>query len=101
MMYGLGLPVLFPIAAISILVLYILEKILINYSYRLPPSYDEKLNTNVLSILQYAPLFGLIFGYWMFSNKQLLANNIYLMESSTSVRKTGHVWIDLFTPSGY
>lgn len=69
MMYGVGLPVLFPIAALSILVLYILEKSLINYSYRLPPTYDERLNNNVLSILSYAPLFGLIFGYWMFSSK--------------------------------
>lgn len=69
MMYGVGLPILFPIAATSFLVLYMVEKTLIYYVYRQPPMYDEKLNNNVLSILTYAPLLFLSFGYWMFSSK--------------------------------
>ena len=69
MMYGVGLPVLFPIAACSFLILYLVEKTMIYYAYRQPPMYDEKLNNNVLSILTYAPLLFLSFGYWMFSSK--------------------------------
>ncbi len=34
MMYGLGIPILFPIAAISFLTLYLVEKVMIYYSYR-------------------------------------------------------------------
>ena len=34
MMYGVGLPVLFPIALVSISVLYLVEKLMIYYSYR-------------------------------------------------------------------
>lgn len=68
MMYGLGLPILFPIAAVSLLVLYMVEKLMVYYSYRQPPMYDERLNNNVLSIMTYAPLLFLSFGYWMFSS---------------------------------
>ena len=42
-MYGFGMPILFPIAAVSLLVLYFVEKTLLFYAYRLPPMYDEHL----------------------------------------------------------
>lgn len=38
--YGYGIPVLFPIAAIAILILYLVEKSMLYYAYRLPPMYD-------------------------------------------------------------
>jgi hypothetical protein len=66
--YGLGLPLLFPLAAIAFFVFFVVEKSMIYYSYRQPPTYDDKLNISVLSILTYAPLFMLAFGYWMLSN---------------------------------
>ena len=42
--FGYGIPVLFPIAAIAILVLYLVEKTMLYYAYRLPPMYDERLS---------------------------------------------------------
>jgi hypothetical protein len=75
MMYGIGLPVLFPVAVLSFLTLYLIEKTMIYYVYRQPPMYDARLNENVLSILTYAPLLFLSFGYWMISNHQLYAND--------------------------
>jgi hypothetical protein len=69
MMYGMGLPILFPIAALSLLVIYCMEKMMLYFVYREPPMYDEKLNNNALSILTYAPLLFLSFGYWMLSSK--------------------------------
>lgn len=69
MMYGIGLPILFPIAATSLIVLYVMEKLLVFYSYRLPPSYDQLLSDNALYILRFPPMFMLGLGYWMFSNK--------------------------------
>jgi hypothetical protein len=68
-MYGLGIPILFPIAVLSFLVLYLVEKTMLYYSYRQPPMYDDKLNKSVLTKMTYAPLLFLIFGYWMFSSK--------------------------------
>jgi len=39
-MYGLALPLLFPIALLAFLVLYVTEKLTITYYYRKPPMYD-------------------------------------------------------------
>jgi hypothetical protein len=74
MMYGMGIPVLFPIAALSFFTLYCMEKLMLHFVYRKPPMYDEKLITNALNILTYAPLLFLSFGYWMLSSNQLLGN---------------------------
>jgi hypothetical protein len=73
---------------------------MIYFSYRLPPTYDEKLNNNVLSIMTYAPLLFLSFGYWMLSSRQLYGNDVHYIESATAT-KSGHIWWDFFLPSGY
>ena len=74
MTYGYGIPILFPIAAFGIVVLYLVEKTMLYYAYRLPPMYDERLSQSVINMLSYAPLIYLGFGYWMASNKQMLSN---------------------------
>jgi len=103
MMYGMGLPILFPIAAFSFLTLYCMEKLLLHYVYREPPMYDEKLNKNALAILTYAPILFLAFGYWMLSSKQLLGNDLphtwkYLNDVDI---ESGHHWTEVFTNAAY
>mmetsp|Transcript_21710 Transcript_21710/g.16011 ORF Transcript_21710/g.16011 Transcript_21710/m.16011 type:complete len:569 (+) Transcript_21710:1-1707(+) len=101
-MYGLGIPAMWPIAVVQYFVLYIVEKLMIYYSYRQPPMYDNKLNDRVLGILSYAPLFLLTFGYWMVSNKQLLSNDyIYYVVQSSDIMETGHLWTSVFKKEGY
>jgi len=72
LMFGPGIPELFPIAAASFIVLYCVENYMLYYVYRKPPAYDERLNDSVLANLSKAPLLLFAFGYWMLSNKQLL-----------------------------
>jgi hypothetical protein len=103
MMYGMGIPVLFPIAALSLFVLYCMEKLMLYFVYREPPMYDEKLNTNALNILTYAPLLFLSFGYWMLSSKQLLGNYLpqqynYLNDGDIP---SGHTWGQTFSKAAY
>ena len=74
-MFGFGLPILFPIAVISLFILYFVEKTMLYYSYKMPPMYDEHLSNLFLKIVQIAPIFYLAFGYWMCSSKQLLSND--------------------------
>ena len=100
-MYGLGIPILFPIAVFAFLVLYLVEKVMIYYSYRQPPMYDNKLNNSVLNLLQYAPLLFLSFGYWMFSNHQLFGTETIPINKAGDVRKSGHIWYSAFLPEGY
>ena len=102
MMYGFGMPILFPIAMLSFLVLYITEKIMLFYGYVMPPMYDERLSNDVLNKLQFAPLLYVIFGYWMASNQQLLSNeHLTPVESSTSTYVTNHTMGDIFSGEGW
>ena len=41
MIYGAGLPILFPIALASFVLIYLTEVTLLYYIYRKPPMYDE------------------------------------------------------------
>jgi len=67
-MYGFGLPMLFPVSFLAFLILYFVEKSMLYWSYRLPPSYDESLNDGVLIKLEWAPVFYFLIGYWMLAN---------------------------------
>jgi len=84
-MYGLGLPLLWPIAAGSFFALYFVEKTMIYYSYIQPPMYDEKLNNHVLGHLTWAPLFLLAFGYWMLSNHQFWNYDLFSLVYSNDI----------------
>lgn len=41
MMYGVGLPLLFPIACLSFFVTYCVERYQVAYTYQLPPAMDD------------------------------------------------------------
>jgi len=75
MMFGAGLPLLFPLASFSLLLMYLLEKYEIYYVFQQPPAYDEKLNNAVLNNLDKAPVFLLSFGYWFLTNLQMTSND--------------------------
>lgn len=91
-MYGYGIPMLFPIAAVSFLTLYVVEKALIYYSYRQPPMYDNVLNDSVLSKLSWAPLLYMVFGYWMITNPTLFGNEPIPVNRINGKQLTDHLW---------
>ena len=67
-LFGFGIPVLFPIAFLSIFILYKAEKFSIYYRYRQPPMYDEKITQVIVKMLRLAPALYLFCAYWMLSN---------------------------------
>lgn len=90
-MYGFGMPILFPIACLSCVILYLQEKVMLYYGYRIPPMYDERLSQTVLNQLQVAPLFMMTFGYWMASSLQLISNDhLYPRQDTDEVPDSGH-----------
>ena len=99
MTFGFGMPILFPIGAVAIFVLYLVEKTMLFYGYRLPPMYDERLSQTVINMLYYAPLWFLGFGYWMASNKQMISNDYLFTKDRMSDPDIVHhtfdrVWTD-------
>lgn len=73
-MYGLFIPILFPIALFGILNKYFVEKLTVTYYYRQPPMYNQTLSKRALHILIFAPLLMFAFGYWAFGNQQIFEN---------------------------
>ena len=97
-MYGFGMPILFPIACASFIVLYIVEKWMLFYGYKLPPMYDETLSQDVLNKMQFAPILYMALGYWMCSNRQLLANDhLAPMVHTTDVNESLHTYGSIFS----
>jgi len=76
MMYGMGIPILFIVAALTYFNLYSVEKLAVAYFYQLPPTFDDALTKNALGILRWGSVLYCFFGYWMLSNKQIF-HNIY------------------------
>lgn len=68
-MYGIGMPILFPIAAFTFINTYICERITVAYFMKQPPALDDKLTKNALEMIKFAPLLMLFNGYWMLSNQ--------------------------------
>ena len=69
MMYGVGMPILFPIAGLSYFIFWLVERYQIAFTYPMPPALDDRLTKNAIKLLLWSPLLLLMNGYWMLSNK--------------------------------
>lgn len=73
--YGVGMPMLFPVAAFNFFNQFVCERLMASYQVKLPPSLDDALTNNLISMMKWAPLMMLFNGYWMLSNVQIFNNN--------------------------
>lgn len=94
-MYGMALPVLFPIAFLFFVILYVQERFLITYYYKKPPVYDEKLNKAAIKISKWAPFLMVTFSYWAMGNKQIFSNVAIPVVYRNDPITTDHYMIDL------
>lgn len=67
-LYGVGLPILFPIAALYYLILWMHERWHLAYYHRRPASMDATLTENGIHVASFAPILLLFNGYWMLTN---------------------------------
>ena len=75
-LFAPGLPILFPIALLGMVVLYITNRIQLAYWHRRPPIYDQKMNETTIGMLSVAPALYLLSGAWVFSNQQAFTNTV-------------------------
>lgn len=68
LMYGMGLPILFPIAAFNYFNQWVCERIIVAYYMKLPPAIDNKLSKTFINIVKFSPTFFLLNGFWMLDN---------------------------------
>lgn len=74
MLYGSGIPILYPISAIFFFVTYWVDKVLIFYYYRKPEMLDQNLAIRTLKWFKYAILLHVIGAVMMYSNSAILPN---------------------------
>jgi hypothetical protein len=89
-MFGAGLPILYFIAYFSFLVFYVVEKLLMAYSYREPPLFDQTLNRQALQLIKYAPLIYCAITFWMFGNIQIFGTDVYFLKNYSQHQITNH-----------
>lgn len=95
MMYGVGLPILFPTACLCLIANYMLDVFLIFYYYRKPPDYDTKLHVEQVAKMEKAVLLFFAMGAWMISNNQLLPYEGMPLEPSERAStefQSHHLW---------
>lgn len=67
-LFGPMLPILFPISVLNLVILYFTERLMMAYSYKRPPMYDQTLNEVTINMLYTAPIIYCASCAWTFSN---------------------------------
>ena len=68
-MYGMAIPMMFPITLVGIFSIYINERLLLAYSYQKPVAIDDKLEKISYAWYQFAPIVMFLYGYWFIGNR--------------------------------
>jgi len=98
--YGPGIPILFPLGFIAISMISICERIALAKLFRQPPRYSVDLTLDSIRFVQWTPIFYLLFGFWMFSNRQAFDNRVIQVQTSLElIRYDHHIIESLYTIS--
>lgn len=76
MMYGLSMPILFPLAGLTIYNMRICNRVEVAWLYKLPPAMNDSITRQVMALLKFSPLFLIFNGYWIMDNQQIF-NNVW------------------------
>lgn len=91
MLYGIGMPIMFPMAAIIISNQRLAERAQVAFVMREPPAMDNALSKSVLNIMKFAPLCMLFNSFWLIENKQFFDNVWNYKNKSNENMKSGHL----------
>mmetsp|Transcript_44012 Transcript_44012/g.42598 ORF Transcript_44012/g.42598 Transcript_44012/m.42598 type:complete len:185 (-) Transcript_44012:303-857(-) len=89
-MYGTAMPVLYPIALLTYIILYITERCLVFYYYKQPPAFDQKMTNTSLNILRWGPFLLFAMTYWILGNNQVFDNQVFVQEYTSNITFSGH-----------
>lgn len=90
MLYGMGVPSLFPIAVLGLVIFWMLERYCVAYTYQIPPRLDDRLSKNSIDLLLLAPLFYITNGFWMLTNTQIFNGWVNPIQLQNDIMVTGH-----------
>lgn len=70
--YGTGMPILYPIGAFNFLIGYWVDKYLLLNHYRKPPMFTHFIILRVITWFKWALLFHFVVSFWIFTNTKAL-----------------------------
>jgi hypothetical protein len=73
-MYGMMLPILFPITLIAIVNIYITDRLLLAYHFQQPEKSDLEIQFIAMKYLKGSPILMFILGCWAMGNRQMFDN---------------------------
>jgi hypothetical protein len=83
LLYAAALPHIWLIGTFVLCFIYVMDRILLAYSYRQPPVYDRKLVKFTLYVLQFSVIAYILMGAWIYSNQQAFRNVISTNNKTT------------------
>jgi hypothetical protein len=84
------MPVLFVVAFIAFVVLFINERVLVCYYYREPPSFDEEITMKAMGFIKWIPIFSLPVVFWQFGNRQIFESQVEMIDRQSDIIKSNH-----------
>ena len=75
-LFGVGMPVLYPITLANIVVQYYLDRVMVAYFHSQPPLIGIDMSVVTFRLLEWGSLLYLPMSYWMLSNPQIFSNKV-------------------------
>ena len=97
-LFAPGLPIMFPIALLAMLILYATNRLQLAYFNKKPPCYSNSMNDTTVVFLKFAPMFYVVVGAWLYSNQQTFYNQVFPITSDDWVfMRSGHTMHQFIT----
>ena len=75
--WGGVLPILFPIATLGLVIMYVVERFMVYYSYAHPPMLDDTLSQMTIKSFYLCPILLCFTTAWAFSNQSVYYNIVF------------------------
>ena len=96
-LFGPGMPILFPIALMGLLIQYSSDQYMLAKQLRKPPVYDESMTKITVEVLKLAPFLYAMMGAWLFSNQQTFYNSVEPNQPNEVMMPSDHNFSQFFT----
>ena len=95
--WGSIVPIMFLWCTLGLIIMYVVERLMIYYSYKRPPILDSSMTEAAIDILFFAPVPLCLVGSWAFSNRAIYFNEVVEVDPDMVYPLSNHAFSSLFT----
>ena len=97
LLFGPGMPLLFPIGMMSLMILYGTTRVQLAYFSKRPPAYNSIMTFTTINLLKFAPYLYVCYGAWLFSNQQVFRDKVQANTDWSIFSPCDHYFSQFFT----